>query len=72
MYLITLKLVLYYGLSSKSKGEVSGEGVKKLGLEKKVDLGKQSEGHNAEEASNVGEKSSDNTEKKVDKKDGRS
>lgn len=57
-------------LLSKGKGEVSGEGVKKSGLEEKPDLSKQSEGHNVEEVSNVGGKSLENTEKKVDKKDG--
>ncbi|KAL8091299.1 uncharacterized protein LOC141698238 [Apium graveolens] len=57
-------------LLSKGKGEVSGEGVEESGLEKKPDLSKQLEGHNVEEASNVGGKSLENTEKKVEKKDG--
>lgn len=58
-------------LLSKGKGEVSGEGVKKSGLDKKEDLSKQSEGHNVEAASNVEKKSLENTEIKVDKKDGK-
>ncbi|KAK1381676.1 High mobility group nucleosome-binding domain-containing protein [Heracleum sosnowskyi] len=57
-------------LLSKGKGEGSGEVVKKSGLEKEPDLSKQLGGHNVEAASNVEKKSSENMEKKVDKKDG--
>lgn len=57
-------------LLSKGKGKVNGEGVNKSGLEKKTDLSKQSEGHNVETESNVEKKTSENTGKKVDNKDG--